>query len=132
MANEPLYQKLSAHDEKALGTTGRIARAFAIKNGTAYEFNGWGPAIAKRVAVKARPVVKANAKHPIAPADYEHLSLNDRLARAYAAKEGTPWTPKGYADTAFVQRVAVRPGTVSGPAAGEYRGRIGQVLVPTR
>jgi hypothetical protein len=131
MANESLYQKLSAYDEKAPGTAGRIARATAIKNGTAYEFNGWGPAIAKRVAVKARSEVIAKAKHPIALADYQRLHPNDRLARAYAAKDGTSWIPKGYADAAFVQRVRVNAGPVSGPAAGEYRGSVGQVLVRT-
>ena len=102
-----LYTPLTDYDAKALGSTGRIARAFAIKNGTEYQFHGWGPAIAHRVAVRARPKAKPASKFPIAPADYERLSLDDRLSRAYAAKDGKAWTPKGY-DAAFSQRVAIR------------------------
>ena len=103
---EALYTKLSAMDYKALGPA-KITRAQAIAKGEAFEYRSWGPAFAARGAVRARPAVKAKAKFPIAPADYQRLSLNDRLARAYAAKDGTPWSPEGY-DRAFNDRVAVR------------------------
>ena len=107
-AGGALYQPLSDFDAKALGKAGRIARGSAIAKGEAYEFNGWGPKIAARVAVKAKPkAAKAPSKAPIAPDDYKRLTLTERIARSRAVTEGRPWTPQGYpAD--FAQRVTVR------------------------
>lgn len=107
MPTEPLFKPISDYDRKCLGPNHMIVRGSAIKKGEAFTFNAWGPEVAARVAVKARPKPAPQpSKFPIADDDYNALTNTDRISRVNAINYNNPWTPRGYLP-AFTKRVAI-------------------------